>query len=207
MKIAIFGATGGLGLKFLEVALGKGHQIVAYARSPEKLENEHENLVVIEGDVFDVDKIKESLKGVDGVLITWRLRRQRIPLFSEGTQNVVDAMKANNVKRIIVISEYAYDDHYRNFGFFWRSLIRIFGKFMGFQQNERRKQDEVVRNSGLEWTIDRIRMLTDKEKDHPLELTFEPKNKFLSVYRGTAAEQILHQFENPEDFIQKDVYF
>ena len=36
MKIGVFGATGGLGQQFLNKALEKGHEIIAYVRSPEK---------------------------------------------------------------------------------------------------------------------------------------------------------------------------
>ena len=116
MKIAVFGATGGLGQHVLDKALAEGHEIVAYVRSPEKITYEHENLKVIKGDVFDKQKIIDSLKGVDAAFIAWRMRSQRIPLFSEGTQNVVDAMKEHGKKRIIVMSEYAYGEHYKNFG-------------------------------------------------------------------------------------------
>ncbi|MHA1145488.1 MAG: NAD(P)-dependent oxidoreductase [Candidatus Helarchaeota archaeon] len=207
MKIAVFGATGGLGQQFLKKALAKGHEIIAYVRSPKKITYSNDNLTVIEGDVFDKEKIIDSLRGTDAVLITWRMRSQKIPLFSEGTQNVIDAMKKNNVKRIIVISEYAYGEHYRNFGFIVRNFIKLYGTFAKFQQNERKQQDSIVRNSGLEWTIDRIRGLNNKESDEQLELTLEPKSKFKTIFRGTAAEKILHQFENPGDYLQKDIYF
>ena len=207
MKIAVFGATGGLGQQFLDKALTKGHEIVAYVRSPEKIQYKHQNLKVIEGDIFDKQNIIESLEGVDVTFISWRMRTQRIPLFSEGTQNVVDAMKKNGIKRIIVMSEYAYDEHARNFSFFTRKLIRLYGKFQKFQLNERRQQDSIINNRGLEWIINRIRALNDKEENNELELTFEPKGKFKAIYRGTAAEKILDQFENPKEFIQKNVYF
>jgi putative NADH-flavin reductase len=207
MKFAVFGATGGLGLQFLEKALAKGHEIVAYVRSPEKITYEHENLKVIKGDVFDKQKIIDSLKGVDATFIIWRMRTQRIPLFSEGTQNVVDAMKENGIKRIILMSEYAYGKHYKNFGRLTRFFLKFYEKTARFQIRERNKQDSVIYNSGLDWTINRIRALSNKEKNTELELTFEPKSKFKAVYRGTAAEKIVHQFENPEDYLQKNVYF
>ena len=207
MKIAVFGATGGLGLQFLEKALANGHVIVAYVRSPEKITFKHEKLEVIKGDVFDKEKITESLKGADAAFISWRMRTQRIPLFSEGTQNVIDAMKANGMKRLIVMSEYAYGEHYKNFGFIMRVGTKIYEKTARFQIRERNKQDSIIYESGLDWTINRIRALNNKEKNNKLELTFEPKSKFKSIYRGTAAEKILEQLENPEDFIQKNVYF
>ncbi len=208
MKIAVFGATGNLGHKFLKISLEKGHSIIAYARSPEKIEFDDKNLEVIKGDVFDQEKITEILKNVDGVLICWRLRTQRIPLFSQGTQNVIEGMKKNGKKRLIVMSEYAYDNHFRNSGIITKIIFKVYGKFQTFQINERRQQDEIVHQSGLEWTINRIRMLTNKSSDKPLELTLEPKPKMIrAIYRGTAAEKIFNQFENPDDFIQKEFYF
>ena len=207
MKIAVFGATGGLGQQFLDKALSKGHEIVAYVRSPEKFQYEHEHLMVIKGDVFDKQKIIESLKGVDATFISWRMRSQRIPLFSEGTQNVVEAMKENGIKRIIVMSEYAYGEHYRNFGLFTRLFTKFYEKTARFQIAERKKQDSIIYNSGLEWTINRIRILSNNEDKNELELTFEPKSKMQGVYRGIAAEKILHEFEHPEKYLKKNVYF
>ena len=207
MKIAVFGATGGLGQQLLEKALAKGHEIVAYVRSPEKITYENDRLEVIKGDVFDKEKITEVLKGVDATFITWRMGTQRIPLFSEGTQNVVDGMKANGIKRIIVMSEYAYGEHYRNFGLGARSFMKLYEKSARFQIGERKKQDSRIYESGLNWTINRIRGLNNNEKNNELELTFEPKSKMKFIYRGTAAEKIVYQFENPGDFIQKNVYF
>jgi putative NADH-flavin reductase len=207
MKIAVFGATGGLGQQFLSKALAKGHEIVAYVRSPEKIIYEHESLKVIVGDVFDKQKIVEIMKGLDAVFITWRMRSQHIPLFSEGTQNVVDAMKEHGIKRIIVMSEYAYGEHYRNFGLLMRSLTKLYEKFGRFQIRERKAQEALIYSSGLDWTINRVRGMNDDEEKNEFELTFEPKSKFKVVYRGHAAEKVLHEFENPDDYIGKNVYF
>lgn len=207
MKIAVFGATGGLGTQFLTQALEKGHSIIAYVRSPEKITIKHANLTVIKGDVFDKDKIAESIKGCNAALISWRMRSQRIPLFSEGTQNVIDAMKDNNLHRLIVMSEYAYGEHYRNFRFFTRGLLKLFGLIMKFQQKERRLQDEAVYNSGLDWTFSRIRGMTENGKATTLELTFEPKSKIAMIPYSLGAEKVLNQFEEPEQYIKKNVYF
>ncbi|WP_371802499.1 NAD(P)-dependent oxidoreductase [Candidatus Lokiarchaeum ossiferum] len=206
MKISVFGATGNLGKRFVSTALEKGHQIVAYVRSPEKMSFQNENLTVIKGDVFDKDKIAKSIQGTDAVFISWRMRSQKIPLFSEGTQNVVECMKKNDIQRIIVMSEYAYGDHFRNFGFVMKGLTKLYGKMAKFQQNERRLQDTAIYESGLDWTINRIRSLADKPtKD--FKMTLEPKSKVGSVSFESAASKIVSQFENPKEFIQKDIYF
>lgn len=206
MKISVFGATGNLGKKFVSAALEKGHQIVAYVRSPEKITFQNENLMIIQGDVFDKAKIAESIQGSDGVFISWRMRSQKISLFSEGTQNVVSGMKKHNIQRLIVMSEYAYGVHFRNFGFVMKILTKLYGKMAKFQQNERKLQDELIYDCGLDWTINRIRTLADKPSEN-FEMTLEPKSKVASVSFETASEKIVSQFENPKEFIQKNIYF
>lgn len=206
MKIAVFGATGGLGQPFVKAALENDHEILAYVRSPEKITYQHEHLRVIVGDVFDKVKMTETLHGMDAVLISWRMRSQKIPLFSEGTQNVIEAMKAQNVKNLIVMSEYATGNHFRNFGFIMRVLTKLYIKMVKFQQNERDLQELAVLESGLEWIIIRIRGLTEKGAKE-CDITFEPKSKVGAVSYVTGAKKVLDLFEHPADYINKNVYF
>jgi len=207
MRIAVFGATGKLGQYFVEAALDKGHSIVAYVRSPEKLKLTHDNLEVIEGDIFDNEKITASLKGIDAVLTCLRLKTQRKPIFSQGTQIVIDAMKNQNVKRLILISEAAYGEHMRNFGWVTRVSFRVYGAFQRFQLNERRRQDSIVYESGIDWSIFRVRTLTNKLKNKSLETSLEPKKSFSgATFRGHLAEEILNQLDHPEEYLQNNIY-
>jgi len=162
---------------------------------------------VITGDIFDKQKMTKAMEGVDAVLVSWRMRTQKIPLFSEGTQNAVDGMKTHGVNRLIVMSEYAYGEHFRNWGFFYKTLIKLYGAFVKSQQNERKLQDELIYTSGLDWTISRIRGMTEDAKPIEMEITFEPKNKVAVIPYALGAEKVLYQFEHPEKFIQKNTYF
>ncbi|MFN8381848.1 MAG: SDR family NAD(P)-dependent oxidoreductase [Anaerolineales bacterium] len=53
MKIVVFGASRGVGLKIVEQALEAGYTVTAFARSPEKFEVKHANLIVFKGDSTD----------------------------------------------------------------------------------------------------------------------------------------------------------
>jgi nucleoside-diphosphate-sugar epimerase len=62
--IAIFGATGGTGLSILKLCLSTGHTVRVLARTPSKLSSlstQYPNLQIIQGDIHDVDSIKETL--------------------------------------------------------------------------------------------------------------------------------------------------
>ena len=43
MKLIIFGSTGVTGRQIVTQALEQGHDVTAFARSPEKLDQKHEN--------------------------------------------------------------------------------------------------------------------------------------------------------------------
>ena len=78
--LAIFGASGQTGLHLVAQALTKGFSIKALVRNEEKLktslENEHKikdhpKLQIVQiHDIFDVNELKEALKGVDIVVST-----------------------------------------------------------------------------------------------------------------------------------------
>ena len=49
MKILVIGATGGTGRCVVEHALGAGHEVTAFARTPQKISLQHERLHVARG--------------------------------------------------------------------------------------------------------------------------------------------------------------
>lgn len=63
MKIAIIGATGFVGLRLVEEALNRGHEVTAIARNPEKLAITHPRLTVKALDVFEKDVLAKALAG------------------------------------------------------------------------------------------------------------------------------------------------
>lgn len=53
MKLILFGSTGGTGRQVLTQALEQEHDVTAFVRSPEKLDQKHEKLQVVQGNVLD----------------------------------------------------------------------------------------------------------------------------------------------------------
>ena len=49
MKIVVFGASGGTGVKIVEQALSAGHMVTAFIRTPAKLGIQHQNLILFQG--------------------------------------------------------------------------------------------------------------------------------------------------------------
>ncbi|MEM6956688.1 MAG: NAD(P)H-binding protein [Myxococcota bacterium] len=66
MNVIVFGATGGLGQRVWKAAIAAGHRVVAFVRSPEKLDRSHPSfadLNVVTGNVLDGDAVKTASQG------------------------------------------------------------------------------------------------------------------------------------------------
>lgn len=68
MNILILGATGRVGSSILTYALHEGHHVTVLVRTPEKLQINHENLMIIPGNVLNKDDIAHAMHGIDVVM-------------------------------------------------------------------------------------------------------------------------------------------
>uniref|UniRef100_UPI00398EB2E9 flavin reductase (NADPH) n=1 Tax=Pristiophorus japonicus TaxID=55135 RepID=UPI00398EB2E9 len=102
-KVAIFGSTGMTGLATLTQAIAAGHEVTVLVRNLATLPAEREGVKVIVGDVLNKEDVQKAVKGQDGVIIVLGTRNDLSPttMMSEGTRNIVEAMKAHNVKKVV----------------------------------------------------------------------------------------------------------
>ncbi|ARI75506.1 NAD(P)-dependent oxidoreductase [Halobacillus mangrovi] len=105
MKIIVFGATGGTGKEFVKQALGAGHYVTAFVRTPSKLQVDHERLTIIQGDALnkiDVDRAVEGHETVVSCLGAEGLKPSTV--LEEMAQNIVLAMQKHGLRRILYVA-------------------------------------------------------------------------------------------------------
>jgi putative NADH-flavin reductase len=160
MKIVIFGATGGTGRQLVQEALDAGHEVTAFAREPAKLDDiRHANLRLVQGDVLDRAAVESAVAGHDAVLCAIGAGAGRTTLREEGTAAIVRAMQKTGVRRLICQSSIGVGDSRANLGFLTAYVIAPIFLRHAFADHER--QEAVVRDSGLDWTIVRPPHLND----------------------------------------------
>ncbi|MFF8701473.1 NAD(P)-dependent oxidoreductase [Streptomyces albidoflavus] len=160
MNLTVFGATGRTGRALLTAAAAAGLPTTAHVRDPARLAGAPAGRVVT-GSVFERDTVLEALDGATAVAVAFGLRRRerRVPLYAQGTRNIVDAMHLLGVHRLLVVSEAAYGDHVH--GAVQRGLAKLYGTVAAPAVRGRREQDAVVTASGLDWTVVRPAALTE----------------------------------------------
>lgn len=152
MKLTVFGATGGVGRQVVRQALEEGYEVLAFSRSPEKLEMSHEKLRVLKGDVHHLESVIAAVQGQDAVISTLGAPlSDRSKLRARGTKAIVQAMEKSRVKRLISLSALGVGESRSLLPFHYKALI--IPLVMGRLYEDHQDQEQHIAQSGLDWTI------------------------------------------------------
>jgi putative NADH-flavin reductase len=164
-KISVFGASGRTGKLFTELALQNGYEVKPLVRDPSKLELQHSNLEVIQGDVLDPAKVGETIKATDAVINLIGNRKDSPPdLRRTSTQHILNAMQQNKVKRLIALSSpFAILDERDKPSFYFKFAVLMTKPLFGAALVEDgRASLDLIRCSELDWTIVRAPTLSNQ---------------------------------------------
>ena len=152
MRIAVFGASGKTGRLVIDQGLERGHELVAFARDASRFDRSHERLEVVGGDARDPDAVETALRGSDAAVSVLSLARpEDEPQHSETTRVIVEVAEAEGVRRIVVTA---------NNHVFHNDEVPL--ELAAFAREHRRNRD-LLRASGLDWTIVASPTLGDEE--------------------------------------------
>lgn len=201
--IALFGATGKTGRHVLAQALAAGHTVRALARRPEALAeaadaNAAARLTVIAGDVLDAAAVRETVRGADVVVSVFGQVKGSPPTVqTDGTQNIVDAMAEQGIRRIISLSGggLAAEQHDRpktpDKIIKWL-LQRIAPQVLADAEGHLL----VLRASGLDFTVVRGPRLTDAPATGSYRVGWVGVNASTQIARADLAMFILTQLDD-----------
>jgi putative NADH-flavin reductase len=211
MKLTIFAATGGIGRQALEQAVAAGHDVTAVVRNPKKLSRE---VRVVTADLATPDPaaLEYAIKGSDAVLSGLGPRSaSEAGIAGQGTRAIVQAMKATNVRRIVVVSAAPIGTvpspgrpnppkHDPGDGFFVRNLLGpLIKAALRKHFADLALMEDVLRDSGLDWTVVRPPRLTGKPVTGSYRTAYgQNLQRGLFVSRADVAHLMLRVLRQPE---------
>ncbi|MBK7905651.1 MAG: SDR family oxidoreductase [Gemmatimonadetes bacterium] len=151
MLIALFGATGRVGGRFLEYALADGHTVRALVRDAGKLEP-RPGLEVVQGDVLDAPTVDAVIAGTDAVVSGLGGAGIADPgeAQSQGMRNIVAGMARHGVRRVLGVAGGGILDSVEGGLRHDQPSFPAVFKLV----SERHKQAwHAMRDSGLDWTM------------------------------------------------------
>jgi uncharacterized protein YbjT (DUF2867 family) len=191
IQIALFGATGGTGARVLEQALARGHRVRALVRDPTKLAA-REGLSVVTGDVLDQEAVHRCVDGADAVICILGSRHGSEPIEDRGTERILTAMRALDVRRLIAVTSMGVGDSIDQVAPVFRAIMRLTLRRI-MQAKER--QEQAIKSSGLDWTIVRPGGLTDGPRTGAYRSGLDKSIKASRVSRADVADFILQELD------------
>ncbi|MGK7954969.1 MAG: NAD(P)-dependent oxidoreductase [Crocosphaera sp.] len=194
MKLVVFGATGNIGQQVVKQALEQGHEVTAFARNPLKLDIKHSKLTLFQGDVMESARVEQALQGQEIVVCTLGSGKKLSGMVrSQGTQNIISAMKRCGIQRLICQSTLGVGESWGSLNFYWKYIM--FGFILRNVFADHQRQEEMVKNSGLEWTIIRPGAFLEGERTGQYRHGFPGTDKTskLTITHGDVADFILKQ--------------
>lgn len=163
-RVLIVGATGGTGRQLVAQALDLGHEVTAFVRDPSKLDVKHPRLRVAQGDVLDYPSVEAAIRNQDAVVSALGHRRYIGPsrILSDGTRNILRAMEAHGVSRLVCETSLGIGDSAGRMGLYYTFLVIPF--VLPFYFWDKTRQEQAIARSDVEWVIVRPGALTDGEK-------------------------------------------
>ena len=194
MKIALFGGTGGTGKEFLKKALQQGYQVKMLARTPSKVSTTSPQLEIVEGDVLNAEDVNRTVAETDIVVSLFgHVKGSPKWLQSDGTFNIISAMKAHGVEKIISLSGGGLPFE-KDQPKFPDKMIRFIMKVaVPKVLNDAVRHAEVLEESDRQWVIVRGPRLTDEPEKGNYRVGWVGVNASTSIGRADLADFIVSQ--------------
>src|SRR3989475_11334244 len=124
-RILIVGATGGTGRQLVSQALERGHRVTALVRK-EPSGEARPGLITLLGNVLDPSSLDRAARGQDAVFSALGHKQWFRPtrILSEGTRNLVEAMRRCGVRRFVCETALGISDAWWQMGLYYSLFVR-----------------------------------------------------------------------------------
>lgn len=164
MRVTVFGASGGIGRELVTQAIGRGDEVTAVIRRSSAADLPAEAEIVRVDAFDDPAALVPALDGRDAVLSGIGPRgRNDGPVAAPITAVIVEAMKQAGVPRIVAVSAAPVGPPPEHDAFVnKRVLMPLIGSILKPVYDDLDQMEQVLRASGLDWTVVRPPKLTAK---------------------------------------------
>jgi len=162
MKLLVIGATGATGREIVSQSLATGIEVTALVRSASPA-SFPPAVTKIVGDVLNPASLLPAVSGQDAVVCSLGSAAtgpfRKMTMLSAGTRNLIAAMHANRVARLVCITGIGAGNS-KGHGPWWYNWLVLPLMLRGVYEDKTR-QENIIRQSGLDWTLVRPGALTN----------------------------------------------
>jgi putative NADH-flavin reductase len=154
VKLAVLGATGSVGRELVTQTLAAGHELTALVREQPKPGESDDRVALVLGDATSAEAVKRTVDGSDAVLSALgHSKGAPEDLLAQAGSNMIAAMRADGVERLVVLSSPAVADAADRPSLFYRAALVLMRVVIRSIVRDHREQARLIEESGLAWTI------------------------------------------------------
>ncbi|AXT19520.1 hypothetical protein D7030_10375 [Flavobacteriaceae bacterium AU392] len=203
MKLLLLGATGRTGRLVLKKALEKGYRVNCLSRNSKRIEAS-DGLTIFEGSPNNKIDLRKAIFGCD-VLINvlnvsrksdfpWANLRTPKTFLSDVMDHLIPIAENQNLKRITICSAWGVAETKNDIPKWFKWFIN--NSNIGVAYKDHEKQEKILSESKLNWTIVRPVGLYNSKRETKIKESFENKPKpSILISRQSVANYLVDSLE------------
>ena len=198
MKLLIFGATGRTGQELVQQALAANHEVTAFVRDPARVSSRDPRLQIVQGNVREAGSLAQSVAGQDAVISALGTSKGSGDDFmTVASTNIVAAMRQAGVRRLIWQSGAGVQDEGDGPSPVRNVMVVLLKLLSPKVYADSIRTFEIIKHSGLDWTVVRVPRLKDGPQPAPVHATFVPPGA-TPISRADVARFMLEQLNSTQ---------
>jgi putative NADH-flavin reductase len=199
MRLTVIGASRGIGRNVVRYALERGHAVRAVARSADEMDIVSDGFEAMAGDATDPELLSRAVAGTDAVILTLGVPRdlralRPTTLFSTVTRALIPAMETAGVQRLLTVTGFGAGDSFAKLSTPEKATVKL---ILGRAYADKDLQEELIKASGLDWTIARPGILTDNAMTGKYQILVTPDTwRQGMISRADVAHFLVHAAED-----------
>jgi len=195
-KIAIIGGTGTVGRHIAKRAIQQGYQVRMLVRNPERVSYIHDKIEFVQGQIQEIETIRELLSDCKVVINTFGQPTKEKPIYSQVTKNILGVMTELTITRYIGVSGGSLTisgDNKRMLNRFGAKLFELI--FPVMMEDKKAEWELLSKDKHIQWTLIRLPFVKDTLKTKKIKesLTDMPGTK---ITNRDIATFIMEHVEN-----------
>lgn len=199
MKMAIIGATRGIGSELLAQSLDAGYEVTVLVRDPRKIRQNSDKLTVVAGDFLDVASLEKATVKADAVVVSVGTNPgfKPVKLFSEGTRLLLQIFKKHKINPLLIaVTGIGSGDSRGHGGLLYDKIVLPL--ILGRMYEDKDRQEILLRENYDNWICVRPGMLTNG----PLQGKYRALTRLSGVHGGKISRKdvagfIMNQIQKP----------
>lgn len=197
MKIAVLGASAGIGLQCVRLALQKGHEVVTLSRRVVPVPDQAE-LTRVQGSATDATSVRRAVEGAEAVLVTLGTRSP-LPttVFSDSSRILLQVLKEiGSLPTLIVLTGFGTGDSWSYNSFPMKILFTLLLKQVYL---DKERQEGLIAAGYPRWEMVRPGRLTNGSMTGRYRVldTLVEGMKVGAISRADVAQFLVDQAEQP----------